>query len=162
MKKTLVTGGAGFIGSHIVDALVVEGHEVRVLDNLATGGVENVRYSPRVEFVQGDIRDLEQLTQVARGADVIFHQAALPSVPRSIADPRTCHEVNATGTFNVLLAARDAYDDREWTDSVLDAERAQADGDLAAARSRQHRAEAATAEIERSVEALRTEMGELR
>ena len=104
----LVTGGAGFIGSHIVDALVAEGHEVRVLDNLATGSAENVRYSPRVELVQGDIRDLEQLTQVALGADVIFHQAALPSVPRSIADPRTCHEVNATGTFNVLLAARDA------------------------------------------------------
>ena len=104
----LVTGGAGFIGSHLVDALVAEGHEVRVLDNLATGSAENVRYSPRVEFVPGDIRDLEQLTQVAMGADVIFHQAALPSVPRSIADPRTCHEVNATGTFNVLLAARDA------------------------------------------------------
>jgi UDP-glucose 4-epimerase len=105
---TLVTGGAGFIGSHLVDALVAEGHDVRVLDNLATGNLDNLRYSPKVEFVRGDIRDLETVQRAAEGASVVFHQAALPSVPRSIADPVSCHDVNATGTFNVLLAARDA------------------------------------------------------
>jgi UDP-glucose 4-epimerase len=104
----LVTGGAGFIGSHLVDALVAEGHDVRVLDNLATGSADNLRYSPKVEFVHGDIRDQQSVEKAARGVSVIFHQAALPSVPRSIADPLSCHEVNATGTFNVLLAARDA------------------------------------------------------
>jgi len=104
----LVTGGAGFIGSHLVDALVAEGHDVRVLDNLATGNRDNLRYSPKVEFVRGDIRDLEMVQRSAEGVSVVFHQAALPSVPRSIADPVSCHDVNATGTFNVLLAARDA------------------------------------------------------
>jgi nucleoside-diphosphate-sugar epimerase len=104
----LVTGGAGFIGSHLVDALVAEGHDVRVLDNLATGNLDNLRYSPKVEFIRGDIRDLEMVQRSAEGASVVFHQAALPSVPRSIADPVSCHDVNATGTFNVLLAARDA------------------------------------------------------
>lgn len=105
---TLVTGGAGFIGSHLVDALVAEGHDVRVLDNLATGSPDNLRYSPKVEFVRGDIRDLDTVQRAAEGASVVFHQAALPSVPRSIADPVSCHDVNATGTFNVLLGARDA------------------------------------------------------
>lgn len=104
----LVTGGAGFIGSHLVDALVAEGHDVRVLDNLATGSADNLRYSPKIELIRGDIRDLNSVERAARGVSVIFHQAALPSVPRSIADPLSCHEVNATGTFNVLLAARDA------------------------------------------------------
>jgi UDP-glucose 4-epimerase len=104
----LVTGGAGFIGSHLVDALVAEGHDVRVLDNLATGNPDNLRYSPKVEFIRGDIRDLDTMQRSAEGVSVIFHQAALPSVPRSIADPVACHDVNATGTFNVLLAARDA------------------------------------------------------
>lgn len=104
----LVTGGAGFIGSHLVDALVSEGHEVRVLDNLATGNPDNLRYSPKVEFIRGDIRDLDTVQRSAQGVSVVFHQAALPSVPRSIADPVSCHDVNATGTFNVLFAARDA------------------------------------------------------
>jgi len=104
----LVTGGAGFIGSHLVDGLVSEGHDVRVLDNLATGNPDNLRYSPKVEFIRGDIRDLDTVQRSAAGVSVIFHQAALPSVPRSIADPVSCHDVNATGTFNVLLAARDA------------------------------------------------------
>lgn len=104
----LVTGGAGFIGSHLVDTLVAEGHEVRVLDNLATGNAENLRYSPKVEFIRGDIRDLGAVERAVAGVSIIFHQAALPSVPRSIADPISCHDVNATGTLNVLLAARDA------------------------------------------------------
>jgi len=104
----LVTGGAGFIGSNLVDALVTEGHEVRVLDNLSTGNADNLRFARRVELIRGDIRDAETVRKAAEGVSVVFHQAALPSVPRSIADPLTCHEVNATGTFNVLLAARDA------------------------------------------------------
>lgn len=104
----LVTGGAGFIGSHIVHALLEEGHEVRVLDNLATGNRDNLPTRRDVEFVEGDIRDLGLVFHSMQGVDAVFHQAALPSVPRSIADPLSCHEVNITGTFNVLLAARDA------------------------------------------------------
>jgi nucleoside-diphosphate-sugar epimerase len=104
----LVTGGAGFIGSHLTDALLAEGHQVRVLDNLATGRYQNLPSSPQLEFVRGDIRDVETVQRCSEGVSVVFHQAALPSVPRSIADPVSCHEVNVTGTLNVLLAARDA------------------------------------------------------
>ena len=107
MAACLVTGGAGFIGSHLVDALVAAGHEVRVLDNLSTGSAANlaaVRH--RIEFVQGDITDLGVVREATRGVEVVFHQAALPSVARSVADPLASHEVNATGTLRLLQAAR--------------------------------------------------------
>src|SRR4051794_2511199 len=106
--RTLVTGGAGFIGSHLVDALVEDGHEVRVLDNLATGSLSRWRYPRQVDFIDGDVRDLDGLRTALRGVETVFHQAALASVPQSVRDPAGSHEVILTGTFNVLLAARDA------------------------------------------------------
>ena len=107
--RVLVTGGAGFIGSHISNRLLSEGHEVRVIDNLATGRRSNLAaIESEIELVEGDIRDLEQITAAAAGCDAIVHLAAVPSVPRSIADPVRSHEANATGTLNVLLAAREA------------------------------------------------------
>jgi UDP-N-acetylglucosamine/UDP-N-acetylgalactosamine 4-epimerase len=105
----LVTGGAGFIGSHIVEELLRRGDKVRVLDNLATGKRENVAlFADRVEFIEGDIRSYHIVRAAVQGIDVVLHQAALPSVPRSVRDPITTHEVNATGTLNVLHAAKDA------------------------------------------------------
>jgi len=104
---TLVTGGAGFIGSHLVEALLAEGHTVRVLDNLSTGSPANLPLRD-VELLDADIRDPSALRQAMRGVEVVFHQAALPSVPRSLRDPVSCHEVNVNGTFQVLLAARDS------------------------------------------------------
>jgi UDP-glucose 4-epimerase len=107
--KCLVTGGAGFIGSHIVDALLADGHEVRVLDNFATGDRRNLMHvAGDVDIVEGDMRSFERAATAMRGRELVFHQAALPSVPRSVADPLTTSEVNVTGTLNVLLAARDA------------------------------------------------------
>lgn len=106
--KSLVTGGAGFIGSHLTEALVARGESVRVLDNLATGYLENLgAVKNQIEFIQGDLADLETVQKAARAVDVIFHQAALPSVPRSIKNPRASHDANLTGTLNVLIAARD-------------------------------------------------------
>ncbi len=105
----VVTGGAGFIGSHVVTRLIKEGIRVRVIDNLTSGAVENFREvanSPVLEFVQGDIRNLNQLYQVFEGADVVFHQAALTSVPASVDDPVSTHDVNITGSLNVLSAAQ--------------------------------------------------------
>lgn len=108
--NVLVTGGAGFIGSHLTEALVARGEHVRVLDNLATGHLENLdAVRDRIEWVQGDLADLETAQNAARGTDVIFHQAALPSVPRSIKNPRASHDANLTGTLNVLIAARDHH-----------------------------------------------------
>ncbi len=105
----LVTGGAGFIGSHLVRRLLSDGHRVRVVDNFYTGRCENLQeVLPDVELIRGDIRTLELTRRVSRGCEAVFHLAAVPSVPRSIADPITTHEVNATGTLNVLIAARDA------------------------------------------------------
>jgi UDP-glucose 4-epimerase len=105
----LVTGGAGFIGSHITEALVRRGERVRVLDNLLTGKRENLAHLlDSIEFVEGDIRDLAQTQQAVAGAHVVFHQAAIPSVPRSVAEPQLNHDCNVQGTFNVLLAAREA------------------------------------------------------
>jgi len=105
----LVTGGAGFIGSHIVDALLEQDHQVRVLDNLATGKRENLAHvHGRIEFIEGDIRDRTTCGQVCAGVDYVLHQAALGSVPRSLADPLTSHEVNVTGTLNMLHAAHEA------------------------------------------------------
>ena len=105
----LVTGGAGFIGSHIADRLLQRGHQVTVLDDLSTGREENIAHlQDKVRFIKGSITDLSLLRDVMRGMGVVFHQAALGSVPRSVEDPVTTHEVNITGTFNVLLTARDA------------------------------------------------------
>jgi nucleoside-diphosphate-sugar epimerase len=108
-SRVLVTGGAGFIGSHLVDRLLRDGHDVVVLDNLSTGRRENLaEAADAVEFVEGDIRDLDAIRAAIRGADVVYHQAALPSVPRSIEAPADSHAANATGTLNVLIAAREA------------------------------------------------------
>jgi UDP-glucose 4-epimerase len=106
--RVLVTGGGGFIGSHLVERLLERGEEVRVLDSFATGRRENLHHLPDVEIVEGDIQSFERAHNAVRGCDAVLHQAALPSVPRSIQDPLTTNAVNATGTLNVLLAARDA------------------------------------------------------
>jgi UDP-glucose 4-epimerase len=109
MAICLVTGGAGFIGSHLVDALVAGGHKVRVLDNLGTGDWSNLDGARgRVELLKADITDIEPIHKATRGVDWVFHQAALASVPRSVADPLATHRACADGTLNVLLAARDA------------------------------------------------------
>ena len=104
--RALVTGGAGFIGSNLVRRLLDEGHEVRVHDNFSTGNRSNLD-GLDVELVEGDLRSYERVASAARGTEVIFHQGALPSVPRSIQDPLTTSAVNIDGTLNVLLAARD-------------------------------------------------------
>lgn len=109
--RCLVTGGAGFVGSNLVRALLDRGHAVRVFDDLSTGRRENLA-GLEVELVDGDVRDTPALTRAVRGVAVVFHQAAIPSVARSVADPRSSHDVNATGTLNVLLAARDAEVER--------------------------------------------------
>jgi nucleoside-diphosphate-sugar epimerase len=109
MSTYLVTGGGGFIGSHIVDALLAEGHRVRVLDNFSTGKRDNLAsVLGEIELIAGDLRDRAAVQQAMDGVECVLHQAALPSVPRSIRDPITTHEVNATGTLNTLIAARDA------------------------------------------------------
>ncbi len=108
-RRVLVTGGAGFIGSHLVRRLVEEGDDVRVLDDLSTGKRENLlEVADSVELVEGDLRDPSALGRAVAGCECVFHEAALPSVPRSIVDPITSHEVNATGTLLVLEAARQA------------------------------------------------------
>lgn len=105
----LVTGGAGFIGSHLVERLCKERQKVRVIDNLSTGKKGNIApFMNEIEFIEGDIRDLELVRRVMKGVDYVLHQAAVPSVPRSIKDPLTTNTVNVQGTLNVLLAARDA------------------------------------------------------
>ncbi len=106
--KVLVTGGAGFIGSHLVERLVREGIEVRVLDNFSTGRRENLAaVASRVELVEGDICDYQLIREAMRAVEVVFHQAALCSVERSVEDPQKTNAVNISGTLNVLLAARD-------------------------------------------------------
>ena len=103
----LVTGGAGFIGSHIVDQLVCDGHRVRILDNLSSGHLKNLEQSiGDVDFIKGDIRDRDQCLDAAQGCDGIFHEAALVSVFDSIERPRDNHDINITGTVNILEAAR--------------------------------------------------------
>ncbi len=107
--RVLVTGGAGFIGSHLVDRLLADGHEVRVLDNFATGRRENlVHVQSDIELMEGDIQSYERAHNAVKGCEVVFHEAALPSVPRSVADPLTSNATNVVGTLNVLLAARDS------------------------------------------------------
>ncbi len=104
----LVTGGAGFIGSHLVDALVGRGAAVRVLDNLETGRRENLaRHGGVIELLEGDLRDAGACVRACRGVELVFHLAALGSVPRSIEDPATSVAVNVAGTANLFAAARD-------------------------------------------------------
>lgn len=108
-KTVVVTGGAGFIGSHIAERLLQEGHTVRVVDNLMTGKRSNLALlKGKVEFYEVSITDLEALRPLFKGVDTVFHHAALASVPLSIDNPLFSHEHNATGTLNVLIAARDA------------------------------------------------------
>jgi UDP-glucose 4-epimerase len=106
--KVLVTGGAGFIGSHLAVGLLEHGTSVRMLDNFATGRRSNLHaVGPDAEIVEGDIQSYERVNRAVDGCEVVFHQAALPSVPRSIQDPLTSNATNVIGTLNVLLAARD-------------------------------------------------------
>ena len=103
----LITGGAGFIGSHIAEALVNRGAKVRIIDNLSTGKLDNINsFANKVEFVKGDIRDLDLLIKITKDVKMIFHEAALPSVPRSIDDPISSNANNIDGTLNVLYAAK--------------------------------------------------------
>ncbi|MCG3179875.1 MAG: UDP-N-acetylglucosamine 4-epimerase [Phycisphaerae bacterium] len=109
--QVLITGGAGFVGSHLTDHFLAHGHDVRVFDNFATGRRENIAHlagKKRFELIEGDLRQPEQVAAACKGVDVISHQAAIPSVPRSVADPALTHDVNVNGTFNLLMAARDA------------------------------------------------------
>jgi nucleoside-diphosphate-sugar epimerase len=108
-QVALVTGGAGFIGSHIVDALLAQGMHVRVLDNFSTGSRENLSHClGEIEIIEGDLRDQATCHRACQGVETIYHQGALPSVPRSIADPITSNAVNVDGTLHMLMAARDA------------------------------------------------------
>jgi nucleoside-diphosphate-sugar epimerase len=104
----LVTGGAGFIGSHIVEALLRKKHQVRVLDDFSSGKQENLPADPDLEILKGDIRDSEAVTRAVAGVDGVFHEAALVSVPKSIEHPEDSFEINAKGTLNVFQAARNA------------------------------------------------------
>jgi UDP-N-acetylglucosamine/UDP-N-acetyl-alpha-D-glucosaminouronate 4-epimerase len=110
MSNVLVTGGAGFIGSHLTEALLREGHRVRVLDDFSTGKRENLLFDkeyPSLEIVEGDIRHLAICQKAMKGIEYVFHQAALPSVQRSVEDPLGSNAVNGGGTLNVLFAARE-------------------------------------------------------
>ncbi|HEY9138988.1 MAG TPA: SDR family oxidoreductase [Terriglobus sp.] len=109
MRTVLVTGAAGFIGSHLVDALLARGERVRGLDNFATGCQQNLAaVLDRIQFTEASLLDRDALAEAVDGVDVIFHQAALPSVPRSVKDPRSAHQANINGTFELLEAARAA------------------------------------------------------
>ncbi len=109
MAKFLVTGIAGFIGSHLAHALMAQGHQVRGIDNLATGSESNIlQLQGQVDFRRADLRDAAATATACEGIDVILHQAAIPSVPRSVQDPRSSHEANIEGTFNLLEGARSA------------------------------------------------------
>ena len=110
MSKILVTGGAGFIGSNLTEALLQRGLFVRILDNFSTGKKENLIFDkryPSLEIMEGDIRDSSTCQEAVKGIEYVFHQAALPSVQRSVEDPETSNAVNGGGTLNILIAARD-------------------------------------------------------
>jgi len=108
--KALVTGGAGFVGSHLVRRLLELGHDVRVLDNFSTGNRRNLLdVIDEIDVVEGELRSYERVHNATRGVEIVFHQGALPSVPRSVQDPLTTGAVNVEGTLNVLLAARDEH-----------------------------------------------------
>ena len=107
--RALVTGGAGFIGSHIAERLLGEGHAVRIYDNFSSGKRANVDVlgrDARLEVIEADVRDAAALDRAAEGCDVVFHEAAVVSVPYSVAHPQETHDVNIQGTLNVLQAAR--------------------------------------------------------
>ncbi len=107
-RHYLITGGAGFIGSHLAERLVSLGCRVRILDDFSTGREENIAHlADRLEIIRGDIRDREICRKAVEGMEVILHQAALASVPRSVSEPLLAHEINVTGTLNLLLAAAD-------------------------------------------------------
>jgi UDP-N-acetylglucosamine 4-epimerase len=113
MSNILITGGAGFIGSNLAEELLGRGHVVRILDNFATGKIENLlplleKYPEALTLQVGDIRNLDDCKKATEGIDYVFHEAALGSVPRSIKDPITSNDVNVTGFLNMLVASRDA------------------------------------------------------
>jgi nucleoside-diphosphate-sugar epimerase len=108
MAFYLVTGGAGFIGSHLAEELIRRGERVRVADNLSTGKATNIAHLPAVELLQGDLAEIEVARAACAGVDYVLHQAAIPSVPRSVADPVSSNRANIDATLNVLVAARDA------------------------------------------------------
>jgi len=108
MSLYLVTGGAGFIGSHLCEELVRRGERVRVVDSLITGKRANLAHVPGVEFLEGDLADIDVAHRAAAGVDYVLHQAAIPSVPRSVSDPITSNRSNIDATLNILVAARDA------------------------------------------------------
>jgi nucleoside-diphosphate-sugar epimerase len=109
MERCLVTGGAGFIGSHLVENLLKQGHSVRVLDNFETGSRSNLaEWQKEIEIVAGSVEDVDTVNRVVRGIDWIFHEAARVSVPQSIEDPAGAHSVNSTGTLNILIGARNS------------------------------------------------------
>ena len=108
MAQYLVTGGAGFIGSHLAEELVRRGERVRIVDSLITGKRQNIAHLPAVEFLEGDLADLEVARRAVRDVEYVLHQAAIPSVPRSVEDPITSNRANIDASLNVLVAARDA------------------------------------------------------
>ena len=108
MAHYLVTGGAGFIGSHLAEELLRRGERVRIVDSLITGKRENITHLPGAEFIQGDLADLDVARRAVDGVDYVLHQAAIPSVPRSVQDPITSNRANIDASLNVLVAARDA------------------------------------------------------
>jgi len=108
MATYLVTGGAGFIGSHLAEELVRRGERVRVVDNLITGKRSNLAHLPAVEFLEGDLAELDAARRAVEGVEYVLHQAAIPSVPRSVKDPIASNRANVDGSLNLLVAARDA------------------------------------------------------
>jgi nucleoside-diphosphate-sugar epimerase len=108
MPLYLVTGGAGFIGSHLTEELIRRGEQVRVADSLITGHRRNLAHLSGVDFLEGDLADLDVAKRAVKGVDYVLHQAAIPSVPRSVEDPITSNRANIVSTLNVLVAARDA------------------------------------------------------
>ncbi|MGA1841911.1 MAG: SDR family oxidoreductase [bacterium] len=109
MAHYLVTGGAGFIGSNIVEALIEKGERVRVVDNFSTGKIENIApFMEKIEFMEADILDMKAMNDACKGIDYVLHQAALPSVPRSVTDPISSNSTNVDGTVNILWAAKEA------------------------------------------------------
>ena len=108
MRLYLVTGGAGFIGSHMVERLLSQGHRVRIADDFSSGRRENVPSHANVDLVEGDLADMDVAKRAAAGCDYVIHLAAIPSVPRSVKDPVKSHRANVDGTLNMLIASRDA------------------------------------------------------
>jgi nucleoside-diphosphate-sugar epimerase len=108
MAHYLVTGGAGFIGSHLCEELSRRGERVRVVDSLITGKRANLAHMPNIEFIEGDLADVSVATRAVQGIDYVLHQAAIPSVPRSVEDPITSNRANIDASLNLLVAARDA------------------------------------------------------